>query len=193
VLVRLGHLKLAEGSVLAARSCLERALELRRGLGDRRGVGMALAGLGLVGTFARDFDHAEAQLAEARDLFRRAGDRWGLTGALWNTADLEIACGDLDAAEAALDEALTVLVETGRDLWIAQTTARLAETALRALISSRSARSRSPRSDLHVARHDEVGAARVAQRLRTLEISLTGRKGRAGTTSRTRTTGRRSP
>jgi hypothetical protein len=155
VLVRLGHLELAEGSVLAARSCLERALELRRGLGDRRGVGMALAGLGLVGTFARDFD--------------------------------------LDAAEAALDEALTVLVETGRDLWIAQTTARLAETALRASISSRSARSRSPRSDLHLARHDEVGAARVAQRLRTLEISLTGRKGRAGTTSRTRTTGRRSP
>jgi tetratricopeptide (TPR) repeat protein len=153
---------------------------------------MALAGLGLVGIFARDFDHAEAQLAEARDLFRRAGDRWGLTGALWNTADLEIARGDLDAAVAALDEALTVLVETGRDLWIAQTTARLAETALLRGDRERAERLLIEARDLHVAKHDEVGAARVAQRLRTLEAPLRERKGRAGTTSRTRTTGRRS-
>jgi predicted ATPase len=193
VLVRLGHLELAEGSVLAARSCLERALELRRELRDRRGVGMALAGLGLVGTIARDFDHAEAQLAEARDLFRRAGDRWGLTGALWNTADLEIARGDLDAAEAALEEALTVLAETGRDLWIAQTTARLAETALLRGDRKRAERLLIEARDLHVAKHDELGAAKVAERLRTLETSLREGKGRAGTTSRTRTTGRRSP
>jgi predicted ATPase len=193
VLVRLGHLELAEGSVLAARSCLERALELRRGLRDRRGLGMALSGLGLVGTFARDFDHAEAQLAEARDLFRRAGDRWGLTGALWNTADLEIARGDLDAAEAALDEALTVLAETGRDLWIAQTTARLAETALLRGDRKRAERLLIEARDLHTAKHDELGAARVARRLRTLEAPPSEGKGRAGTTSRTRTTGRRSP
>jgi predicted ATPase len=130
VLVRLGHLELAEGSTSAARDCLQQALDLRRGLGDRRGLGMALSGLGLVDTAAGDFDGAERRLAEARDLFRRAGDRWGLIGALWNTADLRIAQGSIEAAEAALDEALAVTAATGRDLWIAETTERLAEAAL---------------------------------------------------------------
>jgi hypothetical protein len=90
---------------------------------------MALSGLGLVDTVAGDHDLAEQLLTEACDLFRRAGDRWGLTGALWNTADLAIARLDFAAARASLEEALAVLRETGRELWIAQTEARLAETA----------------------------------------------------------------
>jgi predicted ATPase len=128
-LLRLGYLELADGSPAAAGASLERALELRRRQDDRRGVGMALSGLGLVDTVAGNYDLAEQRLAEACDLFRRAGDRWGLTGALWNTADLAIARRDFDAARASLEEALAVLRETGRELWIAQTRARLDETA----------------------------------------------------------------
>ena len=43
-----------------ARACLERALELRRQLNDRRGVGLALAGLGLIDTTAGDYEKRRA-------------------------------------------------------------------------------------------------------------------------------------
>ena len=43
-----------------ARAALERALELRRGHGDRRGVGLALAGLGLIETDAGDYEQRRA-------------------------------------------------------------------------------------------------------------------------------------
>ena len=43
----------------AARAALEQALELRRGQRDRRGLGLVLAGLGLIDTTAGDYDSAE--------------------------------------------------------------------------------------------------------------------------------------
>ena len=132
VVVRFGYLALAEGSVDEARACLERALRLRRQLNDRRAVGLALSGLGMIETTAGDYERAERHLTEARDIFHRAGDRWGLASTLWRTADLALERGRLDDAEAALREALAVLGETRRERWIAQTMAGLGEvTALR--------------------------------------------------------------
>src|SRR5262249_22872410 len=78
VRVRRGWLELADGEIEASRAALERALELRRSLDDRRGIGMALAGLGFVDIVADELERAETELADARELFRRAGDRWGL-------------------------------------------------------------------------------------------------------------------
>ena len=75
---------------------------LRRRLNDRRGLGLVLAGLGLIDTTAGDHESAERHLAEARQIFRRAGDRWGLASTLWRTADLAFARGRLDDAESAL-------------------------------------------------------------------------------------------
>ena len=66
VLVRRAYLELAEDALPAARAALEEALELRRRQRDRRGTGLALAGLGLIDTTAGDYDSAERQLAEAR-------------------------------------------------------------------------------------------------------------------------------
>jgi tetratricopeptide (TPR) repeat protein len=76
VIVRRGYLELAEGSVPEARACLERALLLRRQLNDRRGLGLALAGLGLIDT-AGDYESAERHLTEARDIFRRPATAGG--------------------------------------------------------------------------------------------------------------------
>jgi len=121
--------RLAEGSPEQARDCLERALRLRRGIRDRRGVGMALLAQGLVKTVDGDYRAAERPLSEARQLFRRAGDRWGLASSLWRTADLAIALDRLDEAEAALQEARAVVGETERQGWIAVTLATLAEVA----------------------------------------------------------------
>ena len=87
VLVRRAYTSLAANDVAAAHADLERALDLRAGLSDRRGRGLILSGLGLVETTMGDFDAAERHLAEARDIFRRAGDRWGLASMLWRTAD----------------------------------------------------------------------------------------------------------
>jgi predicted ATPase len=182
--VRLAYLALAEGSSEDARSCLERALASRRRLRDRRGVGMALSGLGLVDTVAGDYERAERELAEARELFRRAADRWGLTGALWNTADLEIARGELEAADAALEEAQAVAAETGRDRWVTQTIARLADTAILRGDLQRAEALLTEAHDLYASTHDEIGAAEVAARLKTLNRSLSERKARAGTTPR---------
>ena len=91
-----------------AREQLQAALELRTRLRDRRGLGLALSGLGLIETAAGEHDAAEQYLAEARDIFRRAGDRWGIASTLWRTADLALARDELDDAEAALEEAHAV-------------------------------------------------------------------------------------
>jgi tetratricopeptide (TPR) repeat protein len=129
VLVRRAYLELAEGAPDGARECLERALRLRRGMRDRRGVGMALLALGLAETVSGEYSQAEQPLSEAHDLFCRAGDRWGLVSALWRTADLAIARDRLDDADAALQEARAVVGETEREGWIAVTVATLAEVA----------------------------------------------------------------
>jgi predicted ATPase len=129
VLVRRAYLALAEDSPDTARACLERALQLRRGMRDRRGVGMALLALGLMETVSGDYGRAEQPLSEARQLFRQAGDRWGLVSALWRTADLAIVRGQLDAADALLLEARAVVGETERQTWIAVTVGTLAEVA----------------------------------------------------------------
>jgi tetratricopeptide (TPR) repeat protein len=101
----------------------QQALALRREQRDRRGLGLVLAGLGLIDTAAGEHARAERHLAEAREMFRRAGDRWGLASTLWRTADLAFARGHLDEAEAALREALGVLDTTQRERWIANTLA----------------------------------------------------------------------
>jgi tetratricopeptide (TPR) repeat protein len=95
-------------------------------------MGLVLAGLGFIETTAGEYRAAERYLAEAYDIFRRAGDRWGLAGTLWRAADLAFARGRLDEAQAVLEEARWVLEATGRDRWIANTLAGLAEVALRA-------------------------------------------------------------
>ena len=97
-----GILALAEGSYERARECLQQALQLRRRMNDRRGVGMALLAVGLVWILSGENDRAEHPISEARQLFRRAGDRWGLVSSLWRTADLAMARGRLEDAEAAL-------------------------------------------------------------------------------------------
>ncbi len=50
MLARRAYLELADGAPIAARDALEHALELRRGQRDRRGVGLALTGLGFIDT-----------------------------------------------------------------------------------------------------------------------------------------------
>ena len=168
VAVRRAYTSLAERDVPGAHAHLERALDLRAGLSDRRGRGLVLSGLGLVETIAGDYGRAERHLAEAHDIFRRAGDRWGLASTLWRTADLAIARDSLDDAEAALREALAVLGETQRERWIASTLAGLAEVAaLRGDVEGAAQLFQDARAR-YASRDDALGVATIDERLRGL-------------------------
>src|SRR5262249_7730888 len=57
--VRRAYVEIAVGAFPAARAHLERALSERRELDDRRGVGLALSGLGLVEILSERYEEAE--------------------------------------------------------------------------------------------------------------------------------------
>jgi predicted ATPase len=187
--VRRAYLELEEGSVDTAREDLERALRLRRGHNDRRGVGLILTGLCLVDTVAGDYDLAELRAAEACELFRRAGDRWGLASALWRAADLAFARGRVDEAEAALDEARLVVAETGRDRWVAHTLAGLAEASVVRGDTEHATALFAEARERYAGGTDFAAVAHVERRLESLaQAAQSPRKGRAVTTPGTRST-----
>jgi len=169
MLVRIGYLDLADGDVEAARRAFEPALEMRRRLRDRRGVGLVLSGLAMASTVAGDHDEAERLVGEARDLFRRAGDRWGLVNALWRTADLGIARGRLDEAETALRDALDVLGAARLDRWIGHTLAGLGELALLRGDPGLAARRFAEARQRYAVKDDRRGIAAAEERLRACE------------------------
>ena len=169
MLVRIGYLDLADGDVEAARRAFEPALEMRRRLRDRRGVGLVLSGLAMASTVAGDHEEAERLVGEARDLFRRAGDRWGLVNALWRAADLGIARRRLDEAEAALRNALDVLAAARLDRWIGHTLAGLGELALLRGDPGLAARHFAEARQRYAVKDDRRGIAAAEQRLRVCE------------------------
>ena len=133
-----------------------------------RNAARPLAGLGLIDTTAGEYANAERHLAEAREMFRRAGDRWALASSLWRTADLAFARGRLDEAERALQKARGVLDPTGRERWIANTLAGLAEVALLRGDRPRARALFAEAGDRYAARDDALGVADVEERLRAL-------------------------
>ena len=101
-------------------------------------------------------------------MFRRAGDRWGLASSLWRTADLAFARGNVDDAEAALLEARAVVGATGRERWIANTLAGLAEVAVLRGDGARATALLIEARDRYRVRDDALGAADAEERLRSL-------------------------
>jgi hypothetical protein len=84
---------------------------------------------------------------------------------LWRVADLASARERLGEAEAALEEARWVLEATGRDRWIANTLAGLAEVVLLRGDADRARELLFEARERYVARDDTVGAADVDERL----------------------------
>src|SRR6476646_4179773 len=168
VSVRRAYAAFVANDLTTAREQLEVALDLRTMLGDRRGRGLVISGLGMVATVEGDYDTAERHLASARDIFRPAGDRWGLASSLWRAADLAFARERIDAAEAALEEARWVLEATGRERWIANTLAGLAEVSLLRGDADRSRALLIEARERYAARDDAVGVADVDERLAAL-------------------------
>ncbi len=65
------------GQTADAEEQYRKAVQLRRTLGNNRGVATTLRNLAQLATIRGEFDEAQQQLAEARDLFTNLGDRAG--------------------------------------------------------------------------------------------------------------------
>ncbi len=89
----------------SARRCFETAMELRAGLGDRRGVSVAMNNLALMALDDGDLAGARANLEQALVIKRQLGDRHSLAVGLANLSDILISTRELDAARRALAEA----------------------------------------------------------------------------------------
>lgn len=111
-----GNLARDRGDYPRASAYHEECLQLRRRLGNARGIASSLNNLGVI---ARDRGDAERTLdlcQESLELFRRAGDRHGAAIALISLGAASEQRGDLDGARSCFQESLE-LFRAENDNW----------------------------------------------------------------------------
>lgn len=108
-----GVLATFRGDTDRAKSCLIRALELRRSLGDESAIGRTLNNLGMLLTNVGEFDAARGCYAEALDLFRPRGPSYAYGTMLLNLGNLERFTGNDTAAKVAYEESRDVFGRVG--------------------------------------------------------------------------------
>jgi class 3 adenylate cyclase/tetratricopeptide (TPR) repeat protein len=125
------------GEFAASLEHLERARDLWRKVGNRRGEGSALRRIGWTQLFAGDLAAAEPVMLEALEAFREAGAPRGEAWALQNLAWVAFGKDEPDVAEARLQESMALFREigdwgglvwaTGMLAWIRFSQSRIAE------------------------------------------------------------------
>jgi tetratricopeptide (TPR) repeat protein len=103
-----------------AREQYGKAVELRRALGDRRGVASSLRNLAQISIVQGRFDEAKSQLDEARALFTAIGDGEGITAVDNELGLLAEERGDFVAAESAFRRVLRAREDAGDDYGVAE-------------------------------------------------------------------------
>jgi tetratricopeptide (TPR) repeat protein len=148
-----------------------KAVELRRGLDDRRGVASSLRNLAQLAIVQGRFDQAQAQLDEARALFTTLGDADGL-GAVENELGLLAEeRGDFVAAEAAFRRMLRSREQAGDQFGIAESLNNIGFTQF-ALGDYDSANAFWQQALAAFTRlQDPDGVVRIQQNLGTLELA----------------------
>lgn len=96
------------------------ALDLRRELGDDRGVGIVVQNLGNVALERGDLDEAERLYRESLDIRRRVQDDWGTAMTLNNLAVVQIHRGRFAQTAPLLDEAETLFASQGDGMNVAR-------------------------------------------------------------------------
>jgi predicted ATPase len=86
-----GTLSWMQGDFASARSQYEASLEIRRKLGDRRGIARSLNNLGRVAYHQGDYDSARSQYEASLEITRELGDRRGIAWNLQSFASLNAA------------------------------------------------------------------------------------------------------
>ncbi len=100
-----------KGQYADALRCHERALEIRRALGDRRGEAVELAHIGQTHWYADRLEEALRHLELSLTRFREAGDRASEATVLWNTGRCHEDTGNLDEALKCLQRSLSIFRE----------------------------------------------------------------------------------
>jgi predicted ATPase/class 3 adenylate cyclase len=101
------------GDVVDARGVYERSLDLRREIGDRRGIAEALYNTGFTYSMRLSGQHRQVEagmalLEEAERLFREIGDEGGVARVLWGMANLHYENEEYEPAERQFGEALAI-------------------------------------------------------------------------------------
>jgi non-specific serine/threonine protein kinase len=124
-----GILARQQGDYGSARRLYEECLEIRRRLGDRRGVAEALNSLGLVVREQGDYAAAYAMHSESLQIRRSLGDDLGIANALTNLGLVVAAQGDYAAAERFHEQSLTIKRRVADELSLAYTMNNLGDVA----------------------------------------------------------------
>lgn len=103
-----GVLATYRGDNADAAAFLERALDLRRGLGDPDPVARTLNNMGMLATNVGEFDKAREHYSEAIELIRANGPSYAYATMLLNLGNLERYTGNDDAARSAYEECRSV-------------------------------------------------------------------------------------
>ncbi len=93
----------------AAESRMKAALELHRGLGDKRGEAVALHYLGLISRAQDNLDEARSMLDQARQVSLDYGLRDYAIDSLYELAKLELAAGNATRAKSLVEDAIPLL------------------------------------------------------------------------------------
>jgi tetratricopeptide (TPR) repeat protein len=127
-LIDLALLAFQHGDNARAAQLYEESLALARAHGDRRGVALALGGLGLIESFRRaNFARAVALHEEALALYRELGDTRGIAIALTDLGGVLRMQGDYARATPLIEESLPLRREVGDQFGLADSLNGLAE------------------------------------------------------------------
>ena len=108
VLTGAGHLALRQDDLRAARMFAEESLSIRRGLGDGRGVAVALNNLANAVGRQGDFAAARTLHEESLTIGRELGDQRSISGSFNNLGSIAQSQGDYSSARDYYEEALAI-------------------------------------------------------------------------------------
>ncbi|HZS86553.1 MAG TPA: tetratricopeptide repeat protein [Chloroflexota bacterium] len=125
-----GFLTVRAGDCRAALALYEESLALRRALGDRLGMAVALNNLANAHIDLGEYAQAESAYGETLELFRAVGDQWGVATAVNNLSVAARELGQHERAEALAKESLALRRAQDDPRGVAEATNNLAVVAL---------------------------------------------------------------
>jgi non-specific serine/threonine protein kinase len=111
-----GNLAYCQADYAPASALHEESLEIRRKLGDRKGISASLNNLGILAQWQGDFKKAKACYEECLKVEREFGDRAGIAGSLSNLGGLCEMRGEFGEARVYYEQSLEIRRELG-DQW----------------------------------------------------------------------------
>ena len=115
----------------AARSDVERALELAESLGDDRLIAQACLQASVVAEREGQWILAQFYAERARETFVQLGDVFGAGKCLNNLGGLAFLLGDTEGSRKLLQDSFRILLDLGRDVEAAYAVSSLAQVELR--------------------------------------------------------------